>query len=67
MVQNINAKIDQFKALIRKPKGWQVLGLKSWGLKKNDAIKYIEVDSMNNPTGRDIIGVVKYIGTGDIT
>jgi len=67
MTQNINAKIDQFKALIRNPKAWQVLGLKSWGLNKEDAIKYIEVDNSNNPTGRDIIGVVKYIGTGDIT
>ncbi len=64
--QSINASIGQFEALIRNPKAWQVLGLISWGLIRGDEIKYIEVDSLNNPTGRDRIGVVFYVGSGDI-
>lgn len=66
MIQNVNAHIDQYKALIRRPFAWEVLGLKSWGLKKNDVIKYIEVDSMNVPTGREKLGVVKFIGSNEV-
>lgn len=64
--QVINAKIGQFEALISNPKAWQVLGLKTWGLVRGDEIKYIEVDSLNVPTGRVRIGVVFYVGNGDL-
>lgn len=60
MIQNINAKINQYEALIRRPFAWEVLGLKSWGLIKGDCIRYVEVDSLNVPTGREKIGVVKF-------
>jgi hypothetical protein len=66
MIQNINAHIDQYEALIRRPFAWEVLGLKSWGLIKNDVIKYIEVDSLNNPTGREKLGVVKFVGSNEV-
>ena len=62
----INASIGQFSALIRKPKAWQVLGLKSWGLVRFDEIKYIEVDTFDVPTGRERIGVIFYVGSGDL-
>ena len=64
--QVINAKVNQFEALIRSPKAWRVLGLKSWGLVRNDEIKYVEVDTFDVPTGRERIGVVFYVGSGDI-
>lgn len=64
--QSINASLGQFAALIRSPKAWQVLGLKSWGLVRGDEIRYIEVDSLSVPTGRDRIGIVFYVGNGDI-
>lgn len=67
MVQQvINAKTDQFEALIRSPKAWQVVGLKSWGLVKKDEIRYIEVDTFDVPTGRERVGVVFYVGSGDL-
>lgn len=66
MQQSINASIGQFTALISHPKAWQVLGLKSWGLVRGDEIKYIEVDSLSAPTGRERIGVVFYVGNGDL-
>ncbi len=67
MIQQIlQASIGQFNALIRSPKAWQVSGLKSWGLVRFDEIKYVEVDSDNIPTGRERIGVVFYVSSGDI-
>jgi len=64
--QSINASIGQFTALIGRPKAWQVLGLKTWGLVRGDEIKYIEVDGSEVPTGRERIGVVFYVGSGDL-
>lgn len=66
MQQSINASLAQFAALIRSPKAWQVLGLKSWGLIRGDEIIYVEVNSLSVPTGRTRIGVVFYVGNGDI-
>jgi hypothetical protein len=67
MVQQvINASVGQFEALISSPKAWQVVGLKSWGLVRNDEVKYIEVDTFAVPTGRMRIGVVFYVGSGDL-
>lgn len=64
--QIVQASIGQFNALIRSPKAWQVLGLKSWGLVRFDEIKYVEVNSLSVPTGRERIGVVFYVSSGDI-
>lgn len=64
--QTLQASIAQFNALIRSPKAWQVVGLKSWGLVRFDEIKYIEIDNDNVPTGRERIGVVFYVSSGDI-
>ena len=65
MIQPINIKQNQFTLLLKPPYSWKVLIEKSWMLNKNDAIKMIEVDSMELPTGRTLIGVITYIGSGD--
>lgn len=61
MIKILEAKEDQFSTFLRNPFAWEVVGNVSWNLKRGDGIKYIEVDSHNNPTGRFIIGVIRYI------
>ena len=65
MIFDINAKVNQFVLLMVRPFSWQVLVSKSVGLVREDRIRYIEVDSFNVPTGRELIGIVKFIGSGD--
>jgi len=65
MTQPINIHINQFELLLKKPFSWKVLILKSWSLSKGDKIKYIEVDSVELPTGRELIGLIDCISEGD--
>ena len=66
MIKVVNCYSNQYELLIKKPDAWQVLGLESWGLVKNDEIQYTEVTRLNVPTGRSCIGVIKWIGNSDI-
>jgi len=66
MIYSINAKVNQFVLLASNPFSWQVIVSKSIGLVKNDSIKYIEVNNLGVPTGRTMIGVIEFLGSGDI-
>ena len=66
MIYSINAKVNQFVLLASNPFSWQVIVSKSIGLVKNDSIKYVEVNSLGVPTGRTMIGVIEFLGSGDI-
>jgi len=66
MIYSINAKVNQFVLLASNPYSWQVIVSKSIGLVKNDSIKYVEVNSLGVPTGRTMIGVIEFLGSGDI-
>ena len=66
MIYSINAKTNQFVLLAQKPFAWSVLVPKSVGLDRGDIIKYIEVDSLNVPTGAELTGVIKYVAVGDV-
>jgi hypothetical protein len=65
MIQPINIPINQFELLLNKPYSWKVLVQKSWGLIKGDQIKYIEVNSVELPTGRELIGLIDCVSNGD--
>lgn len=65
MTQPINIHINQFELLLLPPYSWKVLVLKSWGLQKGDKIKYIEVNSVELPTGRELIGLIDCLSNGD--
>lgn len=66
MIYSIEIKTDQFILLLSKPFSWQVLIPINTGLLRGDMIKYIEVDSYNVATGREVLGVIKFIGSGDM-
>lgn len=66
MIYSIDAKFDQFVLLASNPYSWQVLISKSVGLQVGDRIKYIEVNNSMVPTGAELIGVIRWIGSGDI-
>lgn len=66
MIYTITAKSDQFICLINKPYAWQVLVPSTAGLTRNDKIRYNEVDDNNDLTGRYVVGLVKFVGKGDV-
>ena len=66
MIYPINIKINEFELLTIKPFSWQRIIPLTAGLNKGDKIKLIEVDNSMNPTGREMIGVVKFLSNGDI-
>lgn len=66
MIYSINAKFDQFVLLASNPYSWQVMVNKSVGLVSGDNIKYIEVNSLGVPTGAELIGVIRWVGSGDM-
>lgn len=66
MIFSINAKVNQFVLLAAPPFAWSVLVPVSAGLVRGDSIKYIEVDSLNVPTGAELIGIIESVGSGDI-
>ncbi len=66
MIYTIDIKINQFVLLLDKPFSWQVLVSKSVGLIKGDRIRYREVDNSLVPTGRDLIGIILWLGSGDM-
>ena len=66
MIYDINAKVNQFVLLASNPYSWEVLVSKSVGLLRGDRIRYNEVNSLGVPTGRVMIGVVEFVGSGDI-
>jgi hypothetical protein len=49
-----------------KPNSWQVLVPISSNLFKGDIIKYIEVTRLNVPTGRELLGKILSVGSGDM-
>lgn len=66
MTYSIEIKENQFILLMDKPFSWQVLIPINTGLLRGGMIKYIEVDSLNIATGRELIGIIKFIGSGDM-
>jgi len=66
MIYSIDIKSDQFILLLNKPFSWQVLIPVNTGLLRGDMIKYREVDSLNIATGRELLGVIKFVGSGDM-
>ena len=66
MIYPINIKQNQFTLLNKKPYSWQRIVPLTAGLSKGDKIKLIEVDSMDVPTGNELIGVVKFLSNGDL-
>lgn len=67
MVIELEAKEDQFELLIIAPKSWQVMISSSFNAVKGDTIRYSEVDSDMIPTGRVIVGVIRWVSSGDMT
>lgn len=67
MIYSINAKVNQFVLLASNPYSWQVIVSESVGLVKNDRIEYVEVNSLGVPTGRTMIGIIEFLGSGDIS
>lgn len=65
MIQPINIKQNQFTLLLLPPYSWKVLVQVVWNLKVGDKIKMIEVDSVELPTGRELIGLIDCVSNGD--
>lgn len=63
---NVNVKKDEFILLTSKPFSWQRVMSSDLGISKGDKIIVNEVDSLMIPTGNKMIGVVKFISSGDI-
>jgi len=66
MVVTIEAPVNQFELLILRPRGWQVMVSSGIDVIKGDTIKYIEVNNLEIPTGRESVGIVRYVGSGDM-
>jgi hypothetical protein len=66
MIYPVNIKSDQFILLKKKPYSWQIILPLTAELSKGDKIKLIEVNSINVPTGNELIGVVKFLSNGDL-
>ena len=66
MIYHVNIKIDEFECLISKPYSWQRIVPLTAGLSKGDRIKLIEVNNSMVPTGREMIGIIKFLSSGDM-
>jgi len=62
--QTINASIGWFTSLIKSPKEWLIMQDDVPYLEKDDKLTLIEVDSSNDPTGRQAYGYVDLINSG---
>lgn len=65
MTHNYNARINYYSFLVGRPKAWELIFLKSVGIKKNDTINVIEVDNAGTPTGNSMTGTVKFTSTNN--
>lgn len=65
MIQPINIYTNQFELLLLQPFSWKVLVQKSWSLSKGDKIKYVEIDSNELPTGRELVGLINCVSDGE--
>lgn len=66
MIYPINIKQNEFILLKLKPFSWQRIIPLTAGLSKGDTIKLIEVDSLNLPTGHEMVGTVRFLSNGDM-
>lgn len=66
MIYDIVIKIKEFECLMEKPYSWQRIVPLTAGLSKGDKIKLIEVDNSLVPTGRILIGIIKFLSNGDL-
>lgn len=66
MIYPVNIKSDEFVLLQKKPYSWQRIVPLTAGLIPGDKIKLIEVNSINVPTGNELIGVIKFLSNSDL-
>jgi len=58
--------VNQYVLMMPPCKAWQVLYNVVWGVKRGDYIEVIELDNLSIETGRRLIGLVRFVGSGDM-